>query len=286
MSEKLYTARSIIRQTFAEWVHLKPELTGAALSFYIIFSLGPILVISISLVGLIYGEKAAEGQIVQEITTIVGPKPAEVITLFFENTYTPSSKAIGTIISFPLLMIGAAMFFFQLKRTLNIIWGVPHHDGNLVKRFMKSYLLSFFMVLSLGILLFLLIIKSLLLALFRDLTIYFVPVPQYVVQTLDLVLTFAAITVLFGLIYDILPDVRIKISEVWIGASVTSLLFTSIQFLIGLYFSHFTVASTYGAIGSMTVMFIWIYNSSLIFLLGAVFTKVYACRTGRPHLPK
>jgi len=286
MTEHLKQIGSLLRQTFIEWVQLKPALIGAALAFSIIFSLGPILVITIGIVGEFYGEKVAEGQIVHEVNTIAGPKPAQVMRLLIKKTFSPPSSRIATVLSFPLVAFGAGMFFFQLKRTLNIIWGASPGDQHFLKRFFKSYLLSFLMVVSLGLLLYILVIKSLTLAMLRDLIQYYTPIPRYIIQTVDFIVTFGVITILFGLIYDFLPNVRIKISEVWTGAGVTSLLFTSTQYLTGLYIIHTNIDTAYGAIGSITVIFIWIFYSSLIFLFGAVFTKVFAYRHGRPHLPK
>lgn len=286
MTEHLKQIGSLLRQTFIEWIQLKPGLIGAALAFYIIFSLGPILVITIGFVGAFYGEKVAGSQIVHEINTIAGPKPAEVMRLLIKKTFAPPSSTIATILSFPLVAFGAGMFFFQLKRTLNIIWGARPVEEHFLKSFFRSYLLSFLMVVSLGLMLYILVIKSLTLAMLQDLIQYYIPIPRYVLQTVDFIMTFGVITILFGIIYGFLPNVRIKISEVWTGAGVTSLLFTSTQFLTGVYISHTEIDTAYGAIGSLTVIFIWIFYSSLIFLYGAVFTKVFACRHGRPHLPK
>ena len=286
LNERIKEIRALLWQTYIEWVELKPALIGAALAFYIIFSLGPILVITIGIVGAFYGEQTAGSQIVHEINTIAGPKPAEVMQLLIRKTFVPPSSHIATVISFPMVALGAGLFFFQLKRTLNIIWGVSPVERHFLKRLLKNYLLSFLMVVSMGLLLYILVIKSLILALLWEFIRYYIPVSGTIVKSADFIVTFGVITILFGLIYDFLPDVRIKISEVWVGAGVTSLLFTSTQYLTGLYISKTNIETTYGAIGSISVLLIWIFYSSLIFLLGAVFTKVYACRHGRPHIRK
>jgi len=283
MVEWLRENRKLFRDTFVEWYKLKPELIGAAIAFYIIFSLGPILVIVISLVGLIFGDRAVEGQIVQEIHNIVGQKPAEVMEVLIRRAYSPPTQTISAIVSVPLVLFGATMIFFQLKNTLNVIWGIRTRSRSRIIGFLRTYMFSFIMVIILGLLLFLFVVKSFTISLLTEL---FNPFPRYAVQILDFIFSFGIITILFGTIYDLLPDVKIKVSDVWVGACVTSLLFNSMQFLIGLYLGHANVDSAYGAVGSITILFIWIYYSSLIFLLGAVFTKVYACKSGRPIIPK
>ncbi|MCE5250426.1 YihY/virulence factor BrkB family protein [bacterium] len=272
-----------MRETFIEWYRLKPELIGAAIAFYIIFSLGPILVIVISIVGLIFGDEAVEGQIVQEINNIVGQKAAQVMQILISRAYSPPTQTISTIVSVPLVFFGATMIFFQLKNTLNHIWGIRSKSRNRIIGFLKTYLFSFTMVIILGSLLFLLVVKSLTISLLREL---FYPFPRYALQSLDFIFSLGVLTLLFGMIYDLLPDVKIRVRDIWIGAGVTSLMFSTVQFLIGMYLGYAHIDSAYGAIGSITILLIWIFYSSQIFLLGAVFTKVYACKSGKPLIPK
>jgi membrane protein len=266
----------LFRDTYIEWRLNKPELMGAALSFYIIFSLGPILVITIWFLSLIFGEQAAEGEIVQQIQHIVGQKPAEGIQEIITMAIAPPTKYIATLISFPLVMFGATMIFFQLQNALHFIWEVEHVRRSGIIGMIIEYLSSFPKVLIVGTVFLLLIIKSSTLTVLRIFVQEHVPLAGNIIPKLDFLLTLGIITILFAMIYHFLPKTKIHWSDIWIGAGVTSLLFTLGQFFIGLYFTKTEIDSAYGAIGSFTILFIWIFYSSLIFLFGAVFTKIYS----------
>ena len=173
------------------------------------------------------------------------------------------------------------MIFFQLKNTLNMIWDVKPREK---KRFIDSvinYGLSFSMVLLLGILLIILIIKSFLLAIFNEFIGQFLSFPVLFLNIIDIISTFCVTTFLFAMLYKILPDTYIKWSNIWTGALVTSFLFAIGQFIIGMYISKTDIDTAYGALGSLTVLLIWIFYSSLIFLVGAVFTKIYSQKKNR-----
>ena len=273
----------LFKDTYIEWRQNKPELMGAALAFYIIFSLGPILVITIWFLGLIFGEQAAEGEIVQQIQHIVGQKLAEGMQEIITRAITPPTKHIATLISIPLVMFGATMIFFQLQNALHFIWEVEHKQHRGITGIMIEYLLSFPKVLIIGTIFLLLIIKSSALTVLGVFVHEHVPLAGYIIPKLDFLLTLCIITILFAMIYHFLPRTKIHWSNIWIGAGVTSLLFTIGQFIIGLYFSKTDIDSAYGAIGSFTILFIWIFYSSLIFLFGAVFTKIYSRKHGSFH---
>ena len=270
--------------SYHEWIKQKPSTLGAAIAFYFIFSLGPILVIIIGAVGIIFGKQAAEGQIVQEINSIIGQKPAEIIQLFIIQANSPPTRMLITILSIPTVLFGSTMIFFQLKNTLNMIWDVkPRHENSFISAVIK-YGLSFSMVMLLGILLIILIIKSLLLALLYDFIGQILPFPVYLLHIMDSIVTFLVTTILFAMTYKILPDTYLKWSDVLTGALVTSFMFAIGQFMIGLYISKTDIDTTYGALGSLTVLLIWIFYSSLIFLAGAVFTKVYSQKNDHNHV--
>jgi len=273
----------LFKDTYIEWRHNKPELIGAALAFYIIFSLGPILVITIWFLGLIFGEQAAEGEIVQQIQHIIGQKPAEGIQEIITRAITPPTKHIATLISIPLVIFGATMIFFQLQNALHFIWEVEHKQRRGITGIIVDFLLSFPKVLIIGIVFLLLIIKSYVLTILSFFLHEHTPLAGNIIPKLDFLLTLFIITILFAMIYHFLPKTNIQWPDIWIGASVTSLLFTIGQFLIGLYISKTNIDSAYGAIGSLTVLFIWIFYSSLIFLFGAVFTKIYSRKHGSFH---
>ncbi|MFC1538481.1 YihY/virulence factor BrkB family protein, partial [Candidatus Latescibacterota bacterium] len=266
----------LVKSTYQEWLKQKPALLGAAIAFYFIFSLGPILVITVGAVGLIFGKQAAEGQIVQEIYSIIGQKPAEVIQSFIIQASSPPTRILTTILSIPTVLLGSIMIFIQLKNTLNIIWDVKPPNKKRFNYYLLNYGLLFLIVVLIGILLILLIIKSFLLAIFSDFVGQFLPFHIFFLLMIDLIITFCFTTVLFAVLYKILPDIYIKWSNIWIGALVTSFMFAIGQLLIGLYISKTDIDTAYGALGSLTVLLIWIFYSSLIFLAGAIFTKVYS----------
>ena len=266
----------LVKSTYHEWIKQKPAILGAAIAFYIIFSLGPIIVITIGIVGLIFGKQAAEGQIAQELYRIFGQKAAEVIQSFITQAYSPPTRIIATILSIPTVIFGSAMMFFQLKYTLNMIWDIQPRKKKRFVDTLINYGLSFLMVILLGILLIILIIKSLLLAIFSGFIGHFLHFPVYFLNIIDLIITFLVTTILFAMTYKILPDIHLTWSDVLNGALVTSFMFTIGQLIIGLYISKTDIDTTYGALGSLTVLLIWIFYSSLIFLVGAVFTKIYS----------
>jgi len=274
----LNETKLLLKATFIEWRNQRPELLGAAISFYIIFSLGPVMVIIIGIVGLLFGKQVAESQIIQEIQRSIGPKLAEVIQTLIEEAFLHPARELTTILSIPIVVFGASMLFYRLKNTLNVIWGVkPQSRSNLIGA-IKNYIFSFLMVIILGILLMILIIKSFLLVLLHEFLDNYIPFPIYLLQIIDGIFTFLAIIILFAMTYKILLETPIRWWDVWIGASVTSLMFIISQFIIGLYISKAEIGTAYGALGSLTILLVWIFYSSLIYLAGAIFTKVYSQR--------
>jgi len=264
---------SIIKETGKEFTKHNPLLIGAAISFYVLLSLGPVLFLIIFSLGSVFGEKAIEGQIVNEIKNLVGDKPAQIIQTLIEKAYKFPSKTITLITSIPLLFFGGTMVFYQLRNALNIIWEVePSEESNGIVKKTKNYFFSIVMLLIVGFLIFLLVLKSPAIKLLQE----NIPLSGVTIDILDFVLNFVVLIFLFGMIYRILPAVDIKWSDVWIGAAVTSFLFSIVQILVGVNISNTNPEDAAGAIGSFTILFLWIFYSSLIFLFGANFTKVYA----------
>ena len=282
MDHRLKAVVGLIRLTMEEWRRQKPELIGAAIAFYIMFSLGPLLFIIIEIVGFIFGKAVAESQIVHEIHTMVGERLADVIRLIIVNAGTPPTQRITMIISFPMVAFGSTMVFYQIKNALDYIWGVEKTNGG-AGLMIRNYLSSFLMVLFVGAILFFLVVKSFVLTQLGIFLFSRFPYHALIMQTIDFIVTFGVITFLFAMIYKKLTEPRIRWSDEWIGAGVTSLLFTFAQFLLNLYYSRIDIGSAFGAIGSFTLILIWVYYSSLVFLLGAVFTKVYAREYGSFH---
>jgi len=271
----------LIIDTFHEWRASKPELIGAALAFYILFSLGPMLVITVWILGLFFGKQAAEGEIVNQIQMIVGSKPAAVMQYILAEAIDPPTRYIATIISFPLMLFGSTMIFFQLRNALHFIWQMPHAGRSGVSGLIVDYLYAIPKVAIVGAAFLMLIVKSSFITILSEMFRDQLTKAETIMKIGDFILTFAIITLLFAFIYRFLPRVRIGKSDLWLGAAVTSFLFTLGQMAIGFYIRTTEVDTAYGAIGLFTVLLIWIFYSSQIFILGAVFTKAYSLKFGK-----
>jgi membrane protein len=285
MGRKLGTAWDLIKATFNDWIDDKAPRLGAALSYYTLFSLAPVLVIAIAVAGFVFGEEAARGQIVGQIEGLVGVEGGKAIQLLLESVSKPSTGVLATIIGFITLLVGATGVFVELQDALNTVWEVRPKPGQAVKGLLRSRLLSFGVILGVGFLLMVSLVVSAGLAAFSR----FVgdALPGYVLfgQIMNIVISLGVTTVLFAMIYKILPDVKLAWKDVWVGAASTAVLFTLGKFLIGLYIGKGSVASAYGAAGSIVALMVWVYYSAQVLLLGAEFTQVYAERFGKHIVP-
>lgn len=284
MSMNLDTVWKLIKETFVRWEDDKAPRLGASLAYYTLFAIAPILIIVIALAGAIFGRDAVEGQIFREIGGLVGTTSALAVQEIIKNASKPADSIIATVIGLVTLLIGATGVFVELQDALNTIWGVKPKPGRGIRGILQDRLLSFAIIVGVGFLLLVSLVVSAGLAALNSF-LATMPGAAYLWNTLSLVISFAVITVLFGMIYKVLPDVKITWGDVWIGAAMTSLLFTFGKFLIGLYIGTSTFASTYGAAGSIVILLVWVYYSSLLLFLGAEFTQVYANYTGNRVLP-
>lgn len=279
-------ALNLLKGTVTEWREDKVPLWAAALAYYTIFSLAPLLILAIAIAGAAFGEDAARGEIVRQIQGLIGRQGAEAVQTMIENASQPGSGGtIATIFSIATLLFGASGVFGQLQEALNTIWEVKPDPSRGVKTMVYSRFLSFAMVLVIG---FLLLVSLILSAVLAGISTYFsnlFPILASFGQVINFVVSFGVTTLLFALIYKVLPDVRIPWSDLWVGAAVTSLLFSIGRYLIGLYLGNSGVGSTYGAAGSIIVVLFWVYYSAQIILLGAEFTQVYAKFHGSRIVP-
>lgn len=280
------TVVRLVRDTVTEWNEDNVPLLAAALAYYTIFSLAPLLVIAIAIAGAVFGEDAARGEIVRQLAGLVGEDGAKFIQSMIQNANKPGSGGtIATLISIGILLFGASGVFGQLQMALNTIWEVKPKPGRAVKSFLQSRFLSFAMVLVIGFLLLVSLVLSAALSGVSSILGGFLPEALAIGKLLDFVLTFAITTVLFASIYKFLPDVEVPWKNLWIGSAVTALLFNIGKVLLGVYLGNSSVGSTYGAAGSLVVLLIWIFYSAQILLLGAEFTQVYSKYRGRPIQP-
>jgi membrane protein len=272
---------TLIKDTFAQWNEDNPFQLAAALAYYTLFSMAPLLMIAIAVAGLVFGREASQNQVIGIIEDLVGVQGARAIQATIEAAgQKPDSGVFVAGVGIILLLLGAGGVMEQLQHSLNTIWRVAPKTGRGIRGFLLDRLLSFSMVLSVGFLLVVSLVISAALTAVSGIVGAFLPIDAATAHILDFVVSFAVIMLLFAVIYKFVPDVRIAWRDVWIGAAVTSLLFSVGKFLIGFYLGHSTVTSIYGAAGSLVTLLLWVYYSSLMFFFGAELTQVYATRYG------
>jgi membrane protein len=276
------TIWKLLRETLEECNRDNISQMAAALAYYTVFSIAPLLIIVIAIAGFAFGEEAAQGEIVGQIRDIVGQEGAEVIQITLENAYRPGTNTglVASLISFSILIFGASGVFVQLQEALNAIWNLPPQTGNQVKTMVRKRAMSFAIVLGIGFLLLVSLLISALLAGLHYFASSILPGLDNLWQFLNFAIAFSITTGLFALMFKYLPDIEIAWSDVKIGAVITSLLFSIGRFLIGLYLGNSSFGSSYGAAGSFVVFLAWIYYSVHILFFGAEFTQVYARRYG------
>ena len=276
----------LLKETVTEWQKDKAPRLAAALAYYTVFSLAPLLIIVIAIVGAIFGEEAAKGEIVGQIQGLVGKEGAQAIEAAIQNANKPSANGgIASLISIVVLLFGATGVFAQLQDALNTVWEVKPKPGRGIKNFIKKRVLSFSAVLGIG---FLLMVSLVVNAVLSGMSAYLsnlIPGAEFLWQILNFVISFIVISLLFALLYKYLPDVKIKWSDVSIGAIITALLFTIGKFALGFYLGRGSFGSTYGAAGSLVVLLAWVYYSAMILFFGAEFTQVYARKYGSKIVP-
>jgi membrane protein len=267
------------RDSIEGWMRHQAARTGAALAFYTVFSLAPVLILSIAIAGFFFGEPAARGEIVEQIRNLIGTMGASAVEAILENAGRPGAGLIATLVSVATLLIGANTALAELKCGLDQIWEVPPEKRQGFWYFIRTRMLSVGLILALG---FLLLVSLAISAGLTALQHFWggEALLSVVVGWLNIAVSFALVVALFGTIYKVLPSVRVAWRDVLIGALVTALLFTIGKFVIGAYLGNSGLPSTYGAAGSVVLLLVWVYYSAQIFLLGAEFTRSYAYQLG------
>lgn len=276
---KLRDAWELVKRAGEGWMEDKAMRMAAAVAYYTILSTAPLVVIAIAVAGWVFGHQAAQGQLVEQVQSLVGKEGAEAIQTMLAHSAHPSASILATVLGGLVLLFGASSVFIELQDALNTIWEVTAKPGRTLWITLRDRFLSFAMILAIGFLLLVsLLVSAALAALVKVTGLAGIGIIGHI---LSFIVSFAVITLLFALIYKVLPDAKMSWSDVWIGAIGTSLLFTVGKLLIGLYLGHSSVGSTFGAAGSLVVFVVWIYYSALILFFGAEFTKVYANRFGK-----
>ena len=280
------TMFALLKETFKEFMADKAMRLSAALAYYSVFSLAPLLIIAISIAGAIYGEDAARGAIEYQLKDAIGGDAARVVQDMVKAAYLDDKGSLMTVVSVAILLVTASIVFAQLKDAMNTIWGIGMKPGRGVKGFVKTRLLALSMVLVIGFLLLISLVLSTAIAAATNWLGNAMPIPGFIFQALSFLLSLGVVTVLFALIFKILPDADVRWRDVWIGALITAILFSIGQLLLGLYLGREGAASAYGAAGAIILLLSWVYYSANILLLGAEFTQVYARQRGRAIEPK
>jgi membrane protein len=281
------SALTLLKQTFNEWLQDKAPQLGAALAYYTVFSLAPLILVLLAIVGVIFRDDPAGAwdKITQQMSYFLDPSAVQVVQNIAEKASQPGKSTIATIIGVGLALFGASGVFGQLQDALNTIWSVKAKPSTGIWGFLRNRFLSFAMV---GGICFLLLVSLAIEALLKGFSHYVqsvLPGGIVVAVGIYLIFDFAVVVLLFAMIFKFLPDVSIQWRDVWIGAVITAILFGIGKWLLGFYLGSGAAGSAYGAASSLITLLLWVYYSSQILLFGAEFTQVYAQQAGRELEP-
>jgi membrane protein len=269
---------ALLKETGNAWIDDNAPRLGAALAFYTLLSLAPILIVVVAVAALAFGQKAAQGQLIWEIQDLVGTEGARAIQGLIQSAYKPATGMTATVLGVLTLVLGASAVVVELRDALNTIWHVPAATSSSLRGFLrlvKERFYLFGLILGVGFLLLVSLALNAAIAAFGSLFGSLRPASESLLHLAVFLISFLVITFLFAAIYKGLPDVQLKWSDVIVGACFTSLLFTIGKQVIGIYLGKASFGSTYGAAGSLVIVLVWVYYSSQLFFFGAEFTKVY-----------
>jgi membrane protein len=268
---------SLLRETAASWIRHQAPRMGAALAYYAVLSIAPLIVLAIAIAGFAFNEQLARGGMLDEVRDTVGDPGARVIESILKNAHNPTSGKVATLLGILTLFVGASGVFVELQDALNTIWEVPANPkASGIPQTIRYYVLSFAMILAIGFILLASLILSTCLDFFAHWLSGIVPWIPSGAGILNAIVSFAVISILFALIFKFLPNARIDWTDVLHGALATSFLFTLGKALLAFYIGRMSVGNAYGAAGSFVAMLVWVYYSAQIFFFGAEFTHVYA----------
>jgi membrane protein len=276
----LKTLATLLRQAGAAWFVDNVPRLGAALAFYTLFSLAPVLIVSVSVAGFVFGQKAAQGELVRQFQGLMGIQGATAIQTIIQSTNRPELGVFATTVGLLAILIGASGAFNELQDALNLIWKVDSRVKGFWTVAGRQRFLSLGLVVATGFLLLTSLVVTTCLSAAEKIVGNLLPISAVLVESINFVFSFCMIAILFGLIFKFIPDTKISWRDVRMAAAVTSLLFVVGKVFIGYYLGHSALASAYGAAASLVVFLIWIYYSALILLFGAELTHVYALTYG------
>ena len=266
----------VLVASLISWIDHRAASKGAALAFYTLFSMTPILVLAIAVAGYFFGAEAAQGEIVAQLEELVGPNGAQAMQALLAGAQNPASGLLATLIASVLLLLGATSVFAELKGSLDELWGIGRPGRSVFGVLLRTRLLSFGLVLVLAFLLLVSLVVSAGLAMAERYAHGMLGSSAEVLAAISSLVTFGVIACMFAIIYKTLPDAPLSWRDVWIGAAFTAGMFSLGKYVIGLYLGNSDVASSFGAAGSLIALLLWVYYSAQIFFLGAEFTRHYA----------
>lgn len=276
----------IFKGTFSKFFEDDPMGYSASIAFYTIFSLPAILIIIVTIAGSAYEQQAVQGGLMEQIQSLIGPESAGEVRKILRNANETGATTLAQIIGIGTLIFSATTVFISLQNGLNKIWGIKPKPERGFLKFIINRLLSLAMVISIGFLLLVSLLIDALIVVFSNFISEFLSnVTYYLVAAINVAVSLAIITLVFALIFKVLPDAKIKWRTVWVGAFVTTLLFSLGKYLIGFYLGNSSVGNAYGAAGSLVLLLIWVYYSSVLVLFGAEFTYIYSKEMGHVIRP-
>ena len=276
----------LLSETYKEWRKDNAQTLGAALAFYTTFSMAPLLIIIIAIFGVILGKETVQVEILKQAQELIGAQGAAAVKMMIGAAYRPGAGLPATIIGILVILVGSTSALVMLTHSLNLIWGARLNSKAPIWTLIKERLLSFVKILVIGLLLVLSLLLSIVLSFLTGFFQNLLPVPPFFIEVCDFVFSFLLITLLFAVVYKVLPVVKIAWTDVWVGSAITALLFTLGKFLFGMYLARSSIRSAYGAASSLAIILMWVYYSAQIFLIGAEFTQVYANRYGSQVKPR
>ncbi|MFB3819244.1 MAG: YihY/virulence factor BrkB family protein [Candidatus Methylomirabilales bacterium] len=272
----------LVKEAYNEWSADNAFRLGASLSYYTVFSIAPLLVLTMTVIGLVFGQEAAQSEVMSQVRGLMGQEVGATVESMVGGSQSRTSGIFASLISLVTLLLGASGVFVELQDSMNVIWDAPARASAGIWAFIKGRLLSFAMVIGIG---FLLLVSLVLSAALSAMAEYFTPMlPEplsgWMLPAVHFAVSLGVIALLFAVMFKVLPDVENRWRDVWPGAIITALLFTVGKFAIGVYLGRSGVASSYGAAASFILLLLWVYYSSLILFFGAELTQVYARRAG------
>ena len=277
----------VMRRTVRLWLDAQVFVHAAALAFFTLFSIAPVVIIAVTVIGLVFGEDAAQGEIVAQLEDLMGTEAALAVQRAVAHSRIQESGLLPSLLGVGALVVGATTVFAQMQFSLNTVWGVVARPGrSSVSIFLKNRLLSLTVVLTIGFVMLVSLLVGVVLRAVLHFTHRYVPEVAALLGGAEMLLSWLASALLFGAIFKVLPDVVLKSRDVVVGAVVTAVLFAIGRDAIALYLAQTATASTYGAAGSVVLILLWVYYSSLILLFGAAFTRAHLQARGRAVRPR